>query len=195
MAKRNAVLKLLAGIFGVRYEQVRQRAKRRKQQAIAFATLILVAIGVYVANLAWQQHVETIAKAQMEYETLAYQAFSALNKSDPNVDEYVRAAKNALKKGVAEKGLITGLDFRLAHETLVADTVYSSDSDFHLLSDSFNKEVYATTLHQEQLVLIDVNGEQRSYPVKATGWSDDSRSDSAQSISAIEIIQTKNPHG
>lgn len=190
---KNANLKLLAGIYAVRYEQLRQRAKKRKLQKMAVATILLSLLIAYVVNVAWQQRKEDIAKRQQQYESLAQQTFAALNSQSPQAMTLYRQTQINYDETLEDKGLLESLKFRLSHEKLEAKVI-SNDPEIQFLlkgrEDKIGSVVYAVGFHQGVLIFIDETSKRYEFDITADRWSKGWH-DGKSEIRAIELLDSK----
>jgi len=186
--KKNALLKLLAGIYAVRYEQLKQRQKKRQLYQRLTFSLVIGLILSYLFILSWNQRKEEIVKKQKEYDTVVKQTFSALNNNSPESLVLFNKAKSMLDNNIDDKGMMDAINYRLSHEVLTPVILKTNLVNQFLLESIIGSNIFLVSFENKILTFINDKNKKSDFSIDASKWTENWNSDDEQEIKAIEII-------
>ncbi len=115
---KDGFMKLIAGVFAVRYADLKQRERKRKQLRLASVCSAFVGLAVFGGYFWWLQENAAAQLRQKNYDAAIQEAFNARNNGQP--DKESKAARNAgrlVTEGVENTRLSALYAFRKRHDT------------------------------------------------------------------------------
>jgi hypothetical protein len=169
-----AFLKLVAGLFAVRYAELQQRALRRKRQRVALVAAVMVAAIGYGAVLWWQQDVAQMKGRQERYAAAMHDAFAARNAHQVQAEQgAVAEARRLLAQGVTAPGLMELYEFRRKHAEPVRSQPFRGQATLLLMANSSGDAVAGVSLDSAKMTLqLLRGGVKQTIALRATAMFD-----------------------
>jgi len=188
---KDAFLKLVAGVFAVRYADLKQRARKRKQFRLALACILLVLLAAY-GGYFWKLQV-TAAKQlrQQSYIAAIQDAFSANNNGQFEKEQAaIRTAEVLATEGVDDTRLLSLFKFRKRYDAPLAERPFTGKKTTLLFMD-VDRTVTIGLSERNSRVFIQSHkgGQTKEFPLKEsiTGISSAFSSPDKQQVLSLDV--------